>query len=109
MTEAFLRLTLAIVLDTIAFVIWDVGTRPPLRLIGEIGAALRERRGLLRGGLRFLIGFIILILGEVVIVPLAVRVGSALPLEFGALITALLTEQLIGPDVRGRRASETTR
>ena len=109
-TEAFLRLSLAIVLDTTAFLIWDVGTRTPLRLIAEVGAGLRKRRSLFHGSLRFATGLGLLVLGEIAIIPLAMRVGSALPLEFGALVTALITEQLIGPDLRaGHHADESTR
>ena len=103
MTDAFLRIALAIVLDTAAFVIWDVGTRPPLRLIAEVGAGLRNRHAVLGGSARFIVGLALLILAEIVITPLAIRVGGTIFLEPGTLLVALLAEQLVGTDVRGRR------
>jgi len=98
--DAFLRLVLAIVLDTIAFVIWDVST--PFRLLVELFTGTHKQRALLFGFLRFIAGFALFILSEIVIIPLAIRVGSTTILEFGALATAFLAEQLAGPALRGR-------
>ena len=52
-----LRFALAIVFDALAFTIWDVGTRPPLRLIRDVVRGVRVPRVLASGLVRFLIGF----------------------------------------------------
>jgi hypothetical protein len=95
-----LRFALAIVFDALAFTIWDVGTRPPLRLIRDVASAVRVPRVLAGGILRFLIGFGLLFLAAVVARPAMPTMRAFTLIETGMIIAALLVEQLVGPDLR---------
>jgi hypothetical protein len=97
-----LRFVLAIVFDALAFTIWDVGTRPPLRLIRDVAAGLRVPRALANGLLRFLVGFGLLVLAAVVARPAMPTMRAFTFIETGMIVAALLVEQLVGPDLRGR-------
>ena len=99
-----LRFALAIVFDALAFTIWDVGTRPPLRLIHDVASGIRAPRVLVRGALRFAIGFGLLFLAAVVARPAMPTMRAFTLIETGMIVAALLVEQLVGPDLR--RASE---
>ena len=95
-----LRFALAIVFDALAFTIWDVGTRPPLRLIHDVANGMRVPRVLARGVLRFLIGFGLLLLAAVVARPAMPTMRAFTLIETGMIVAALLVEQLVGPDLR---------
>ena len=97
-----LRFALAIVFDALAFTIWDVGTRPPLRLIRDVASGLRVPRVLAQGVLRFLIGFGLLFLAAVIAQPAMPTMRAFTLIETGMIVAALLVEQLVGPDLRGR-------
>ena len=56
--ETFFRVGGAIVLDTLAFVVWNVGTRSPLELFVAMRDAVRRRRSLFAGFVSALIGII---------------------------------------------------
>jgi len=97
-----LRFALAIVFNALAFTIWDIGTRPPLRLIRDVAAGVRVPRVLAGGLLRFLIGLGLLMLAAVVARPAMPTMRAFMLIETGMLIAALLVENLIGPDLRRR-------
>ncbi|HEV3141246.1 MAG TPA: hypothetical protein VGY57_12050 [Vicinamibacterales bacterium] len=80
--------------------IWDVGTRPPLRLVQDIAAGVRSPRSIARGIARFLIGALLLVLAGVVARPAMPTARAFTIIETGMLIAALLVEQLIGNDLR---------
>jgi hypothetical protein len=94
------RFAFAILFDALAFVVWDVGTRPPQRLAGDLVAGLRSPRRLLTGLLRFGIGAGLLVLAIVVALPAIPSLRAFTVLETGMLIAALLVEALIGEDLR---------
>jgi hypothetical protein len=96
-----LRFARAIVFDALAFTIWDVGTRPPLRLIRDVARGVRVPRVLARGLLRFLIGFGLLWLAALVARPGMPTMRAFTLIETGMIVAALLVEQLVGPDLRG--------
>lgn len=100
MTEAFVRLAIAIVLDACAFVIWDVGTRAPLRLLSDIRTGLRRPLSIRRGAVRFAVGLAAVFAAAAIAMPVAARVGDVTVVEFLTLIAALAVEQLVGPDLR---------
>lgn len=102
---AILRFVFAIVFDALAFTIWDVGTRPPMRLIRDVARGARNRRALARGCLRFAIGLALLILAALIARPAMPTMRAFTVIETGMLIAALLVESLIGTDLRasGRR------
>lgn len=101
-TEIFLRFALAIVLDALAFTLWDVGTRPPLRLASDVAAGVRVPRLLAGGVLRFVVGCALLFVAADVARPGIPSMRAFTLLETGMLIAALLVETLVGPDVRRR-------
>ena len=108
---AILRFAFAIVFDALAFTIWDVGTRPPLRLVRDIARGVRNRGSLARGCLRFLIGFALLVMAALIARPAMPTMRAFTVIETGMLIAALLVESLIGADLRSgarRRAPEPT-
>jgi hypothetical protein len=95
-----LRFALAIVFDALAFTIWDVGTRPPLRLVRDVARGVRVPRVLASGLLRFSIGFGLLVLAAVVARPAMPTMRAFTLIETGMIVAALLVEQLVGPDLR---------
>jgi len=95
-----LRFALAIVFDALAFTIWDVGTRPPLRLVRDVAAGMRVPRVLTQGVLRFLVGAGLLFLAAVVARPAMPTMRAFTLIETGMIVAALLVEQLVGPDLR---------
>jgi len=96
------RFALAIGFDALAFVIWDVGTRPPLQLARDIARGTRVPAKLVRGLLRFLIGCGLLYLAAVVARPGMPTLRAFTLIETGMLIAALVVESLVGPDLRRR-------
>jgi len=99
---AVLRFALAIVFDALAFTIWDVGTRSPLRLIHDVRRGVRLPRVLVQGLLRFAVGLALLVLAAVVARPAMPTMRAFSFIETGMIVAALLVEQLVGPDLRGR-------
>jgi hypothetical protein len=98
-----LRIALAILLDTAALVIWDIGTRSPMRLFADVRAGLRERSAIIRGALRAFAGVVALLAAVAVSAPVATRGVDFTIVECWALVTALVVEQLVGPNLRTRR------
>ena len=98
------RIAVAILLDTAALIIWDIGTRSPARLIAEVRAGLGKRSSILYGSLRFVVGVIALLAAAAVSAPVTTRAVDFTVIECWALVTALVLEQLVGPDLRARRS-----
>jgi hypothetical protein len=97
-----LRFALAIVFDALAFVVWDVGTRPPLQLARDLARGARTPAKLVRGLLRFLIGCALLSLAALIARPGMPTLRAFTLIETGMLIAALIVENLVGPDLRRR-------
>jgi hypothetical protein len=97
-----LRFAIAIVFDALAFVVWDVGTRPPLQLARDMSRGARVPAKLARGIVRFLIGCGLLFLAALVARPGMPTLRAFTLIETGMLIAALIVENLIGPDLRRR-------
>jgi len=100
--EIFVRFAVAILLDALAFTLWDVGTRPPLRLARDVAAGVRFPRVLAVGVLRFIFGAALLLAAADVARPGIPSMHAFTLLETGMLIAALLVETFVGPDVRRR-------
>jgi hypothetical protein len=96
------RFATAIVFDALAFVVWDVGTRPPLRLLRDVWAGLGSPAVVLRGIARFVVGAVLLYLAVVVAMPAIPTATAYTIIEAGMLVAALIVEQLVGDDLRGR-------
>jgi hypothetical protein len=98
--EPAVRFAIAIVLDALAFIVWDVGTRPPVRLIADVLAGVRRPGVLARGTLRFLTGFALLLLAGYVAQPAMPNAQTFTLLETVMIVAALLVEMLVGNDLR---------
>ena len=96
------RFAIAIALDALAFVIWDVGTRPPLTLARDIARGVRSPRAFGLGVVRLLIGAALLIIAALIARPALPTMRTFTFVETGMLIAALLVEQFVGPDLRSR-------
>ncbi len=100
-TDAFLRVAGAIVLDTLAFVVWNVGTRSPFDLLVAVRGALRRRRSLVAGFVSALVGFIFVTAATVLLLPaIAAPEIDFVPAELFTLLVALALEHLVGNDLR---------
>jgi hypothetical protein len=100
--ELVLRFAIAIVFNALAFIVWDVGTRPPLQLARDIARGARVPAVFLRGVMRFATGFALLLLAAVIARPGMPTLRAFTLIETGMLIAALLVEALVGPDLRRR-------
>jgi len=100
---AAVRIALAILLNTAALVIWDIGTRSPVRLIVDVRAGLREKSAIIHGVVRLTIGAIALLAAATISAAVANRAADFTVVECWTLVTALVVEQLVGPDLRTRR------
>lgn len=89
-------------LDATALIIWDIGTRPPRRLLTDMRVGMHDRTILLVGILRFLAGAIILALGVISAFPLVRHRGDFSIVQVWIMIAALVVEQIVGEDVRSR-------
>ncbi|MDQ2858321.1 MAG: hypothetical protein M3R53_06675 [Candidatus Eremiobacteraeota bacterium] len=99
--DAFWRLLGALVLETLAFVVWNVGTRSPLRVLRDVRASLRDVRAFVTGLVCALVGFIFIAAATVLLLPaIADPPADFIPVEIGTLLIALATEHLIGNDLR---------
>jgi hypothetical protein len=96
------RFAVAIVFDALAFTVWDVGTRPPTQLVRDIVRGVRTPRPLVRGLIRFALGFALLFLAAAIARPAMPTLRTFMLIETGMLIAALLVENLVGPDLRRR-------
>lgn len=97
-----LRFAIAILLNALAFTVWDVGTRTPLRLAADVAEAARSRRRLGAGLGRFAGGLVLLVGGGLVARPSLPTASLYTVVETVLLAVAILVEQLIGPELRAR-------
>ncbi len=99
-TELVVRFAFAIVMDALAFILWDVGTRPPLQLARDVARGVRTPRTFAYGMLRLITGAALLFLAADVARPGMPTMQAFTFIETGMLVAALLVEQLVGPDLR---------
>ena len=97
------RVGLSIVLDSFAFIVWNIGTRSPPALLRDIRAGMLHAPVFAAGLLRFAAGALALVAAAAVSAPLAASSFDATVLVCWALVVALVIEQLIGPDLRALR------
>ena len=97
-----LRFAIAIAFDALAFIVWDVGTRPPTQLVRDVVRGVQSPQPFARGLIRLALGVALLFLAAVVARPAIPTLRAFMLIETGMLIAALLVENLIGPDLRHR-------
>jgi hypothetical protein len=98
--DAFLRLAGTIVLETLALVVWNVGTRPPWNMVRDVRASLRNPRALFAGIVSLAVGLIFVAAAVILLVPAVPNPSHFVPVEIFTLIVALAIESLVGNDLR---------
>jgi hypothetical protein len=90
------------VLHGLAFLIWDIGTRAPAKLLADFRSACASLRAFARALGQFALGLVVLFAGATL--TLSVTVVNVRRdfevLEAIAIIAGLLVEMLVGPPLR---------
>ncbi len=89
--------------------VWNLSTRSPLEVLRDIAAGVRSPGTLLRGTASLLTGLLLLVGGLSLLLPLLLPRHAFLLLGSWAAVSGLLVEQLIGPDLYGRRSDRSKR
>ncbi len=93
-------LIIAIVIQSFALVVWNVGTRGPREVVDDVRRAWQTRRAV-RGLVLFAAGALLLAGGTLLLIlELPLPAQSFAPVELIAIVAALLVELLIGPELR---------
>ena len=98
--DAFMRIAGAIVLETLAFAIWNVGSRSPLDVVRDAYRTVRERRGIFTGIVALAIGLVFVAAGTILLQPALPSERDAMPIELATFLIALALERTIGGDLR---------
>jgi hypothetical protein len=99
--DAFLRLAGAIALETLALVVWNVGTRPPWNMLRDVRASIRSPRALLAGFVSLSVGLIFVAAATILLVPAVPDpVAHFVPVLIFTFLIALAIEALVGNDLR---------
>jgi uncharacterized membrane protein YbhN (UPF0104 family) len=99
--DAFLRLAGAIVLETLALAVWNIGTRPPANMLRDVRAAARSPRALFTGFISLIVGLIFVAAATILLVPAVPDpVSHFVPVEIFTFLVALGIEFLVGNDLR---------
>jgi hypothetical protein len=101
--EPALRIAAAILVDTLAFLVWNLSTRSPLQLLRDVASGARRPGTLFRGVVSFAVGLLLLLGSLSILIPLLLPRHAIAVLGIWAAVTGLLVEQLIGADLYGRR------
>ncbi len=105
--ETALRLAGAIVLETLALCVWNVGTRSLQATLTDVAASLRNPRAFASGFFSVLVGLVFVAAATILLLPaLGALRGDFVPLAIYTFVAALVIEFLIGNDLRaaiGRR------
>ena len=94
----------AILCHALAFIVWDVGTRPPAKLARDIIASFSSPRALLKGSWRLVFGWLVLLVGAILILSVTIdeiRTEFTV-LETLAVVGGLIIEALIGEPIRAQ-------
>jgi len=90
------------VLDTLAFAIWNIGTRGPFTVVRDVLRGLRHPRAILLGLASALVGAIFVTAATILLLPAIVLPEiDFLPAELFTLLVALALEHFVGDDLRG--------
>jgi uncharacterized RDD family membrane protein YckC len=95
--------------DTLAFLVWNLSTRSPLQVLRDVANGVRSPGTLFRGTISFAVGLLLLLGSLSLLLPLLLPRHALLVLATWTAVTGLLVEQLVGPDLYGRRSTGTRR
>jgi hypothetical protein len=82
--------------------LWNLASRSPAQLARDISAGITKPGTAASGVARGAGGLLLLAAAAVLLLPLAIGSRTYLILETWAVLTGLLVEQIIGPDLRRR-------
>ena len=94
-------------MHALAFIIWDIGSRPPSRLVSDLRGGFSSARVLVRGLWRFGLGTVILLAGALLMLGITlfdVRTEFTV-LETIAIVAGLFVETLVGATIRAHIAT----
>ena len=99
--DSFLRIFGAIVLETLALVVWNVGNRSPIQVVRDARRALGKPPALVAGVLAVAVGLIFVAAAAILLLPAVPNPQIFFaPVEIFTLLVALAIEFLIGADLR---------
>jgi hypothetical protein len=99
--ETILRIAGAIVLETLALCVWNVGTRSLQATLADMARALRNPRALASGVFSLLVGLVFVAAATVLLLPAVGQLdGDFVPLMIYTFVAALVIEFLVGNDLR---------
>ncbi len=96
-------------LASLAFIVWNVGTRSPIMLLNDIRQTGRNPRAIFLGAIAFAVGLIFIVAGLVLVLAIVDFEAELWPTLVLMFLVALAIELLIGPDVRRIATGENNR
>ncbi len=88
-------------MESLALVIWNIGTRSPLRVARDTWGAIVRRRALFSSAVRIVVGIIFFVAAFVTLLPAVDDLArDLLPIELLTVLVALAIERLVGDDLR---------
>ncbi len=96
-------------LASLAFIVWNVGTRSPIMLVNDIRRAGRNPRTIILGAIAFAVGLIFIVAALVLVLAIVDFEAELWPTLVLMFLVALAIELLIGPDVRRIATGENKR
>jgi hypothetical protein len=103
LTENALRIAAAILVDTLAFVIWNLAPRSPAQLLRDVAASLRSPGRFVRGLISFAVGLLLFAGSITLLIPLLLPQSALFVVAVWAMLTALIVNQLVAPSLTARR------
>lgn len=96
-------------LASLAFIVWNVGTRSPMMLLDDLRRTGRNPRTIFLGAIAFVVGTIFIVAGLVLVLAIVDFEAELWPTLVLMFLVALAIELLIGPDVRRIATGENDR
>ncbi len=99
--DAFARIAGGIVLQTLAFAVWNVGSRTPLGVLRDVRRSFSDGRSFFAGAVATAIGAVFSVAAAVLVLPALVDPARTfVPVELLLVVPALALDFLVGDDLR---------
>jgi hypothetical protein len=86
----------------LAFIVWNLASRSPSRLLRDVANGFRRPGVFLRGVVSFAVGLLLLVGSISVLLPLLLPGKVLAVLVTWSVLTGLLVEQIVGPELYAR-------
>jgi hypothetical protein len=103
LTENALRIAAAILVDTLAFFIWNIAPRSPAQLLRDVATGMRSPGRFVRGLISFAVGLLLFAGSITLLIPLLLPQSALFVVAVWAMLTALIVNQLVAPSLAARR------